>query len=45
MLKVKILRIILFSMKEFGYENSHLYTLLLEDIQDNELRYQKSATA
>ena len=40
-LKVKILRIIIFTMEEFGYKHSHLFTLILEELQDEHLRYEK----
>ena len=42
--KAKVLRIVIFAMKEFNYEHSHLYTLILEDLQEAQLAYQESVT-
>ena len=40
-LKLKILRTVRFAMKEFGFEQCHLFTLLHEEIEDEALAIER----
>ena len=40
-LKLKLLRILAFAMEEFGKENTHLFVLIMEEIEIEALRHER----